>query len=165
MKNPKKIAIIGSFRQHYEPVRSAIATFSEAGFIVTSPLGDDVVKPGINFVRFTSDDTRLDDATVQTIALHRILGADFIYVVAPFGYVGRTTCYEIGRVVQARKPVLFSERPTDLPVRVPDSHVLSPVEAALAICSGSAFSSAFAARRDDYEELEDDLTIGRIRAI
>jgi hypothetical protein len=165
METPPKIAVIGSFKQHYEPVRIAIGAFRAAGLVVTSPLGADVVKPGIDFVRFTSDDPRCDDATVQTIALHRILGADVVYVVAPEGYVGRTTCYEIGRAVQARKPIFFSERPADLPVRIPDSHVLSPAEAAKAITAAAAISSVFGARRDEYEELEDDLTIGRFRTI
>jgi hypothetical protein len=46
--------------------------------------------------------------------------------VAPNGYVGRTTCYEIGRLVQAARPVYFSDPPDDLPLFVPQSHVLTP---------------------------------------
>jgi hypothetical protein len=119
------VAIIGSFKQHYEDVRAAVRRFRDAGITVRSPLGADIVEEGIDFVRFTSDDPSLDDYDVQSLALHRILGADAVYVVAPGGYLGRTTCYEIGRAVQAGRPVYFSEPPVDLPLRVPTSSVVS----------------------------------------
>jgi hypothetical protein len=46
------------------------------------------------------------------------------YVVAPEGYVGKTTCYEIGRVLQAGKPLYFSNAPQDLPILVPSRFVI-----------------------------------------
>lgn len=133
--NPVTVAVIGSFRQHYETaVLPAIRVFRSQGLSVTSPLAHKIEVPGIEFVRFASDRDDHTDAEVQTLALHRILRADFTYVVAPGGYVGRTTCYEIGRVVQARRPVVFSERPQDLPILVPESHIGSPgVAAQLAV--------------------------------
>jgi hypothetical protein len=65
---------------------------------------------------------------VQTIAMHRILRAELTYVIAPEGYVGRTTCYEIGRIVQANQPLYFSHHPRDLPLLVPDTHIADIVE-------------------------------------
>jgi len=91
---------------------------------VTSPLGTGILREGIPFVRFESDANRHSDSLVQLIALHRILRADFVYVVAPEGYIGRTTCYEIGRILQARRPLYFSEQPRDLPIHIPETHVL-----------------------------------------
>jgi hypothetical protein len=117
------VAIIGSFRQHYVAVLKAVHTFRDAGWIVTSPLGTDIIREGIEFVRFTSDTPGWNDPTVQSIALHRILRADMVYVVAPEGYVGRTTCYEVGRAVQANRPLFFSEHPKDLPLAVPEARV------------------------------------------
>ena len=131
----RSIAVIGSFRRHYEPVLEAIQTFRRAGLVVTSPLGDEIVEPGIEFVRFSSDRVDWGSPQVQTLALHRILRAELTYVVAPGGYVGRTTCYEIGRVVQADRPLYFSEHPHDLPVHVPDSHVLPASELSSRIAS------------------------------
>lgn len=121
----RTVAIVGSFRQHYHDVLAAWLEFCDAGWTVTSPLGNPVIEAGIPFVRFTSDEPTWDDPTVQTAALHRILRACLTYVVAPGGYVGRTTCYELGRVVQANQPVYFSHAPADLPLAVPIDHVLS----------------------------------------
>jgi hypothetical protein len=122
------VSIIGSFRQHYGDVMAAWLEFQHAGWTVTSPLGSSIIEEGIPFVRFNTDEPSWDDPTVQTVALHRILRACFTYVVAPGGYVGRTTCYELGRIVQANQPVYFSAQPVDLPLAVPKSHVLSASE-------------------------------------
>jgi hypothetical protein len=125
------VAIIASFRRHYEPVLAAREVFISHEIEVTSPKGSSIIKLGIPFVRFLSDPHQAPDCVVQSTAVHRILRADAVYVVAPDGYVGRTTCYEIGRVVQAGRPLYFSESPKDLPICVPDDHVVSPETLAL----------------------------------
>jgi hypothetical protein len=119
----RSVSIIGSFRQCYDDVLRAWRSFASAGWLVTSPRGSPVIQPGIAFVRFVTDPVDWDDPTVQTATLHRILRADLTYVVAPRGYIGRTTCYELGRITQAHHPVYFSARPEDLPIAIPDSHV------------------------------------------
>lgn len=119
------VAIIGSFRKHYPEVLEAHATFHAAGITITTPLATEITREG-EFVRFASDPPEWDDQWVQSIAMHRILRADAVYVIAPAGYVGRTTCYEIGRALQASRPVFFSEFPADLPIRVEMSHVIPP---------------------------------------
>jgi hypothetical protein len=154
-----KVAIIGSFKQHYKSVCAAIATFREAGIDVTTPIGSDIHEEGIAFVRFHTDPPDWDDSTVQTIALHRILRADAVYVVAPSGYVGRTTCYEIGRVLQAAQPIYFSEHPDDLPIAMPADHVVAPAGLAGLLQSGSA-SAPFAAGDSSYFSLERRLLDG-----
>jgi hypothetical protein len=123
-----KIAVIGSFKQHYAAVRTAIEAFRAAGWTVTSPAGADVMQEGIDFVRFTSDDPEMSDAAVQSLTLLNIFAADLVYVVAPDGYVGRTTCYEIGRLVQAGRPVFVSHHPVDLPVAIPERFVVSAAD-------------------------------------
>jgi len=101
------VAIIGSFRQHYARVQDAWVALSSLGLTVTSPKGTPIREQGIPFVRFMSDPEKWPDDKVQTVALHRIFRAQFVYVVAPEGYVGRTTCYEIGRAIQAQRPIYF----------------------------------------------------------
>lgn len=118
-----KVAVIGSFKRHYVSVLQAIEDFRKAGWEVTSPAGAAIIQPGINFVRFTSDEETLSDSEIQTVTLRNIFSAQMVFVVAPGGYVGRTTCYEIGRLVQARKPVYFSEQPLDLPIEVAPNFV------------------------------------------
>jgi hypothetical protein len=122
----QSIAIIGSFKQHYQKVCAAIEVFRAAGWLVTSPAGSDIIKPGIEFVRFATDPEHFDDPSVQSLTMKNIFRADLTYVVAPDGYVGRTTCYEIGRIIQARRSIYFSNLPRDLPLCVPPAFVMSP---------------------------------------
>lgn len=159
-----RLAIIGSFRQHYETVLASHATFKGAGWAIASPLGDPVVEPGIPFVRFTSDREDWADALVQTVALHRILGADLVYVVAPEGYVGRTTCYEVGRIVQAERPIYFSEHPRDLPVHVPPEHVVGAAELVRRV-GASRPVALLPAATDEQAELEEALVRGDYRPL
>lgn len=123
-----KIAVIGSFRQHYGKILSVIDKFKKSGLEVTSPGGAEIIEPDIEFVRFTSDSIESDDSTVQSETVRRIFAADMVYVVVPDGYIGRTTCYEVGRLVQAQMPIYFSEVPKDLPVFVPDEFIASEDE-------------------------------------
>ncbi|MDG3443980.1 hypothetical protein [Nitrospirillum amazonense] len=119
------VAIIGSFRQHYDRVVQVIHEFRGAGWSVTSPVGADVIEPDIQFVRFESDNPEHSDEEIQTLTLKNIFSADLVYVVCPGGYIGRTTCYEVGRIIQARRPIYFSEKPKDLPISVGDSFLVS----------------------------------------
>lgn len=121
------VAVIGSFKKHNDSVQRVCVAVRAAGFTITSPLGSEIVEHGIDFVRFESDATDLSDADVQSLALNRIFAADLVYVVAPKGYVGNTTCYEIGRIIQRRQPIYFSSQPVDLPLYVPPSFVLHHV--------------------------------------
>lgn len=118
------VAVIGSFRQHNSQVQLACGALRSAGFVVTSPQGGEITKEGIPFVRFTSDSADWSDPEIQSLALHRIFRADLVYVVAPNGYLGRTTCYEVGRVVQLGKPIYFSAQPNDLPLLVPNDYIM-----------------------------------------
>lgn len=118
------IALIGSFRKHYQQILDARSALQKAGILVTTPRGNPVIDEGQLFVRFAGEFEGDDDATVQCYTLHRILSADAVYVVVPGGYIGRTTCYEVGRIVQAGRPVYFSESPQDLPLHVPMTFVV-----------------------------------------
>lgn len=120
MANKPTVAVIGSFKteERYRAVLESIEAFRGEGWRVTSPAGSPVIEPGVDFVRFTTDDPAMSNAEVQSRTLERIMSAALTFVTVPKGYVGRTTCYEIGRIVQARRPIFFSEMPADLPIRV-----------------------------------------------
>jgi hypothetical protein len=120
----RTIAIIGSFRQHNDEIQALCRALRESGITVTTPQGESIINGGDEFVRYGTDDPTLSDNSVQSLALHRILRANLVYAVLPEGYIGRTTCYEVGRVVQARQPIYFSQRPKDLPIWVPDQFIL-----------------------------------------
>ena len=119
-------SIIGSFRKYYETVKDAIRVFETAGIAVLSPKYASVVNPEAEFVILNTDAPELDEIEIQLIALHRIMRSDFVYVCNIAGYVGRTTCYEIGRVLERRIPLFFMEVPKDLPVFLPKGCVCSP---------------------------------------
>lgn len=124
-----KIALIGSFRaENYPRVQETLNAFKDAGIDVLSPAGTSIIS-GVEFVRFETDRETASDALIQTETLAKIFEADAVYVVTGIaGYVGKTTCYEIGRIVQRGQPLYFSEMPDDLPVHIPSAHVVSPDE-------------------------------------
>lgn len=159
MPHVPSVAVIGSYKQHYEDVRRALRTFAAGGWTINHPAGTDVLVPDIPFVRFESDNPAWSDPMVQTIALHRILRSDLTYVVAPSGYVGKTTSYEIGRIVQARQPLYFSAQPDDLPIDVPHSHVMDPATLIEAFPTAEA-APLFANEGSDYAQWEERLLTG-----
>ncbi|HEY4944353.1 MAG TPA: hypothetical protein VII56_23195 [Rhizomicrobium sp.] len=152
----RKVAVIGSFRRFYTEVLEAIAAFSAAGLAVTSPAGAALTQGGA-FVRFASDRADWSNSQVQTAALAKIFEAEIAFVVAPGGYVGRSTCYEIGRLYQARRPVIFSAAPDDLPVAVPPAHVMAASDLARRLATGEIFSWVHNGS-DEFDALEQALT-------
>jgi hypothetical protein len=119
-------SIIGSFRKHYNYVKSIIDLFEEAGIIILSPKRSNILNPNVEFVIFHSDNPNYCPEEIQLIALHRILRSDFVYVCNPDVYVGRTTCYEIGRVVERKIPLFFNNVPEDLPIFIPQKSIITP---------------------------------------
>lgn len=113
-----KVAILGSFRQHYPEVLKAISEFERVGIQILSPTVSRIINPDQNFVRFETDSLNSTDSEIQLKTLSKIFAADLVFVVAPNGYIGRTTCYEIGRVHERQIPVFFSNFPLDLPIVV-----------------------------------------------
>ncbi|MEU9135774.1 hypothetical protein AB0D33_07345 [Streptomyces sp. NPDC048404] len=120
------ISLLGSFRRHYPEVLLAAQFFQESGMEVLSPSISSVLDTSVEFVRFASDASDATDHEIQLRTLRSILSSDLVYVVAPGGYIGRTTCYEIGRVHERGIPTFFSEYPKDLPIVVRPESVVKP---------------------------------------
>ena len=78
MTNVRSAAIIGSFRKHYKPICDVWSALHECGLTITSPKGSPIIDAGVPFVRFETDPPDWRDPMVQTVALHRILRADFV---------------------------------------------------------------------------------------
>lgn len=76
------------------------------------------------FVLFESDPPLSLDHRIQAATLEKIFSSDFVYVVNPGGYIGRTTAYELGHIHQRGMAVYYAEPPKDLPIEVPDGTVL-----------------------------------------
>jgi hypothetical protein len=121
---PVSVSVIGSFRQYYSQVIRAVQQFESLGITVRSPAVSRIVNPGDDYARFESDPADSSDQLIQAVTMERILSSDLVYVVAPGGYIGRTTCYELGRADERSIPVYFSAPPRDLPIAVPPGSVL-----------------------------------------
>ena len=158
------IGIIGSFRQHYDQVLYTWNIFTQYGIPVITPKGTTIIEKDIPFVRFVSDNPTYDDFAVQSLTLHRLMSTYVVYVVAPGGYVGRTTSYEIGRLLQAQKPLYFSNQPADLPIQVSTDNILTPEELAKKMLQSEWKPSlAFNETNNLHHELELNLVNGNYR--
>ena len=118
------LAIIGSFRKHYDEIRELIQHFSKSGILVTSPKYSTITHSREDFVVFESDDNDLSNAEIQLVTLGNILSADIVYVYNPEGYIGKTTSYEIGICTTLHKKIYYFAKPVDLPVVFVNSQIV-----------------------------------------
>lgn len=119
------VALVGSFRRHFHEIQNAFDLFELAGWKVVSPTRSKILEHDVEFVRLSTDPVDAEDSTIQSIAMAKILAADVVFVIAPGGYIGKTTSYEIGRVIQAQRPIYFSAAPRDLPIEVHSERIVS----------------------------------------
>jgi len=126
VKYTANCSIIGSFRKHFDDILTVLDLFQGAGIRVLSPKRSAILNPIDEFVRLQSDPSGATDDEIESNALSNITRSDFVYVLCPGGYVGRTTCYELGWVYCRSIPVYFSHAPFDLPISVPRSMVVMP---------------------------------------
>lgn len=159
----RAVAVIGSFKQHNSHVQRVCAALRSADIIVTSPQGIDLLQDGVDFVRFNTDNDDWSDPAIQSLAMHRIFRADLVYVMTPGGYIGRTTCYEVGRIVQARRPIYFSEQPLDLPLYIPAPYIVDEASLVQKVTDPLWQPSwLFESDLDHASLLERDLNLGRL---
>lgn len=140
------ISVIGSFRKHYQQVVIAVQQFEALGLDVRSPAVSRIINPGDEYVRFETDPPDSSDQAIQAVTMARILSSDIVYVVSPGGYIGRTTCYELGRVQERAIPVYFSARPGDLPLAVHPGRILPAAELGRMMAARSGPAVSLAAR-------------------
>ena len=126
---PYQVAIIGSFRKYYDQILEIIKEFKKNGLYVSSPKESFINNKIGEFVIFNADDQTQTPAEIQMVTLERILNADAVYVYNPNGYIGKTTCYEIGFCFSRYKPIYFYEKPDDLPIPWDEKiQILSPTD-------------------------------------
>lgn len=123
-----QVSVIGSFRKHYNEVVRIVNVLRKIGLNVASPNGSKVCNSVEAFVIFETDNQEFTPEEIQMITLEKILNSDAVYVCNPKGYVGKTTCYEIGFCYSRNKPLYFLEKPKDLPMPVDEEQIRSPEE-------------------------------------
>jgi hypothetical protein len=127
-QNSIKGCIIGSFRKYYSEIVDVIEEFNKAGIEILSPKKSTILNPDADFVRLASDDAKKTEFEIQAQVFEHESHSDFVYVWNPNGYIGRTTSYEIGRIIQRGTPIFFKEKPLDLPLDVPSNDILNVEE-------------------------------------
>lgn len=120
-----KGCIIGSFRKYYDDILTAICIIEKNGHSILSPKKSKIIRNKEGFVILASDNSNYSEIDIETIVLHRLFQSDFIYVWNPNGYVGKTTCYEIGRATEHDIPIYYSNYPKDIPLYIPKGSVIN----------------------------------------
>lgn len=133
----KRVAIIGSFQrtENYSLVQELITLFEEEGLQVVSPAGTRVSDKRNGFVVFETDNQLQKNEKIQHDTLAKIFSAHVVYVANKDGYVGKTTCYEIGRILERRQPIYFYSYPADLPICITEEFIVPPKKLVKIICS------------------------------
>lgn len=117
--------IIGSFRKYYEEILENIKLFEKNGHTILSPKFSKIEKDENGFVILASDIQTFSHVDIQTMVFHRAFRSDFVYIWNPNGYIGKTTCYEIGRLTERKIPLYFKEVPNDVPLYIPDGSIIT----------------------------------------
>lgn len=123
------VSIIGSFKKkkHYDVIMKNVNYLLNNGFCVQTPKKSKNVDYKDNgcFAVFDYDDVSLESWGIQMVTLEKIIKSDGVFVCNIGGYIGKTTSYEIGFCYSRGVPLYFLEKPIDLPVYVPEDHIVS----------------------------------------
>lgn len=127
-----RATVSGSFQRAMSTVQSTVYALTDIGVEVLSPADPRVVDELGAFLFVASDRLR-DVRLVQERHLQAIRASDFLWLVAPDGYIGLSGSMEIGYAHACGTPVFSMERPRDLTlrqfVRVVDNITLAIAEA------------------------------------
>lgn len=120
--------VSGSFRRAMGAIQEAVEELVDRGAFVLSPADPRIVDQFGDFVFVASDQVRRI-RTVQGRHLASIAASDFLWLVAPDGYIGQSAAMEIGYAAAHEIPVFSDEVPTDLTLRQWVTVVSGPAEA------------------------------------
>src|SRR5439155_3304904 len=108
--------VSGSFHRHMHAIDRAVAELAELGVRVLSPANPQIVDRIEDFLFVASDRFR-SVRLVQDRHLESIRASNFLWLVAPDGYVGQSASMEIGYAVAVGVPIFATLAPSDLTLR------------------------------------------------
>ena len=111
-----RATVSGSFHRAMGAIEDAVYALTDAGAEVLSPADPRVVDQFGDFLYVASDRVRAVKL-VQSRHLAAIAASDFVWLVAPGGYVGQSGAMEVGYAVANGTPIFASEVPVDLTLR------------------------------------------------
>lgn len=169
--DPLTATVSGSFRRAMAAVTGAVYALTDAGVRVLSPADPRIVDQFGDFVFVASDRARAI-RLVQSRHLAAIDASDFVWLVAPEGYIGQSAAMELGFAVAVRTPVYCSEVPIDLTLRQYVTIAPTVLDAVRAARSGNCRAapstnvllepgSAIEAGHGELERIATELTVQR----
>jgi hypothetical protein len=111
-----KVTVSGSFHRHLHAISAAVQELTDLGVKVLSPADPRVVDHIGDFLFVASDRVR-SVRMVQDRHVESIRASDFLWLVAPDGYVGQSASMEIGFAVANDVQILGEFLPADLTLR------------------------------------------------
>lgn len=111
-----KVVVSGSFHRHLSEIQAVVAELDEAGHSVLSPSDPRIVDNFGDFLYVASDKVR-SIRMVQDRHLESIRNADFVWLVAPDGYVGPSASLELGFALGSGVGVFSADVLNDLTLR------------------------------------------------
>lgn len=108
--------VCGSFHRHMSAITLAVRELTDIGVHVLSPADPTVVEARGEFLFVASDHVR-SVRLVEDRHLESIKASDFLWLVAPDGYVGQSASLELGFAVATDVPIFCSVKPYDLTLR------------------------------------------------
>jgi len=109
-----RCVIIGSFRKHYDQIVNVIEDFNAAEIEVLSPKKAKILNPTDEFVIFDYDPEGLSEKELEDLVLKKMHGSDFVYLVNPEGYIGRSAAFEMGYCAARGFKIFAMEDSTEL---------------------------------------------------
>jgi len=104
--------ISGSFHKHFDEIHRKIREFREARIEVVSPELSQPISSRDGFVMLETDSG--SPREIEKKHLEAISRSDFLYVVNPEGYIGKSVALEIGFAVSKNIPVYSLSKPEDI---------------------------------------------------
>jgi hypothetical protein len=111
-----RATVSGSFHHHLPEVTRAVEDLRARGVEVLSPAEPRIVDHLGDFLFVASDRLR-SIRLVQDRHVQAIRASDFLWLVAPYGYVGSSASFELGCAYLARIPVFSVDVPADATLR------------------------------------------------
>ena len=93
-----------------------------------SPQKSFIVDDIDGFVILDTDEKNQKPFIIQEHVFENIKKSQIVYVWNPDGYLGNSTCYEIGKITEMKKTIIFKELPKDLPIRIENKMIKNPEE-------------------------------------
>jgi len=108
----QKVAIIGSFRKHYEQICETRQLFINEGLNVLAPKAETIINPNVEYVLLDTDKDE-SPIIIENKFIKQLLASDLVYVCNPEGYIGLSVMFELGILITSGQEIYFQEEPLD----------------------------------------------------